>query len=604
MGHQRRGFIRSYVLPALFLFAIPLLGYWFFGHASRSYDEKYRAAVLAEIEEDRTLPIEQRSEARDFYQRTPASLICEHGNAAATENMDICSSYAQFRWMRRASAIGLLLGASSVVLALVCAAAAFLSRGAQYVCFLVGWNVFRVTSSIQVVIQGAIALALSYWMTALWLERFFVKIILLVGVAMAIGIYKMVVALFRKVDDSWPILGELIREEDAPELWANVRRICAELATEPPRQIVAGIDDNFFVTEGKLSLTGTVLQGRTLYVSLTLLKTLERSEADAVLAHEMAHFSGGDTQFSKRLSPLLHRYDGYLEGLAEGILTRPVFLFMLLYRALFSLSLGRTSRQREYRADQLAAKLTGAANVAKALLRVGAYSSYRSRVEQRLFEHDEHHNSIGIAQRVATGFTAYVAGPELVEDLQGDRFPHPFDTHPQLQARISALAAEVPTADYPNVLGVRVEATWYDAIKTATDAETRMWEAYEQRFASAHDRDLAFRFEPANDQERAHVERYFPPQTFQLKNGGELKLNYATVSAPEWSNDLLLDDIESCSVEERMFKKYLNLKLVSRHPEGQRSICLNEVTLGGDGFLDAFGRYYQRHLAMRAYRSR
>ena len=130
----------------------------------------------------------------------------------------------------------------------------------------------------------------------------------------------------------------------SPALWARVDGLCRRLGTAPATHIVGGVDDNFFVTEHPVHLGPHVLTGRTLFVSLSLLKRLDRGEADAVLAHEMAHFSGGDTEYSKRTSPLLARFRTYLGALHEGGLSWPVFNFMLLYWSLVQLALSASSR--------------------------------------------------------------------------------------------------------------------------------------------------------------------------------------------------------------------------------------------------------------------
>src|SRR5690606_26876528 len=103
-------------------------------------------------------------------------------------------------------------------------------------------------------------------------------------------------------------------------------------------------------------------------------------EADAVLLHELAHFSGEDTLYSQRISPLLMRFQNYLEGLYAGVVARPVFYFAVLFRALYEISLGKLSREREFRADRLAAERTSPQDMAHALLRITAYSQYRASV--------------------------------------------------------------------------------------------------------------------------------------------------------------------------------------------------------------------------------
>ena len=75
------------------------------------------------------------------------------------------------------------------------------------------------------------------------------------------------------------------------------------------------------------------------------MRVLQGAEADAVMAHEMAHFSGQDTLYSKKISPLLSRYGLYLQALYAGGISRPVYYYMLCFRGLFEISLRRLGRQ-------------------------------------------------------------------------------------------------------------------------------------------------------------------------------------------------------------------------------------------------------------------
>src|SRR5690606_28099334 len=95
--------------------------------------------------------------------------------------------------------------------------------------------------------------------------------------------------------------------------WRELKGICDQVGTELPDQVIVGIDDRFFVIETPVCVNGTWYAGRTLYVSLSMLKQLSGREADAVLAHEMAHFSGNDTLHSQKIAPLLSRYQLYLQ---------------------------------------------------------------------------------------------------------------------------------------------------------------------------------------------------------------------------------------------------------------------------------------------------
>jgi len=95
------------------------------------------------------------------------------------------------------------------------------------------------------------------------------------------------------------------------------------------------------VTEAPLDVQQQTLTGRSLYVSLPLLRLLDRSEADAVLIHELAHLRGGDTASSAKLGPKLVDFDHYCRLMLHGGATIVIFHVMNLYRLIFELALQR-----------------------------------------------------------------------------------------------------------------------------------------------------------------------------------------------------------------------------------------------------------------------
>lgn len=94
-------------------------------------------------------------------------------------------------------------------------------------------------------------------------------------------------AIFTRPKTDWTIEGTILDREAAPRLWQELATICDRVGVAPPDQVIAGIDDNFFVTEHPVTVNGTNIQGKTLFVSLPLLKQLNSTEADTILAHEM-----------------------------------------------------------------------------------------------------------------------------------------------------------------------------------------------------------------------------------------------------------------------------------------------------------------------------
>jgi Zn-dependent protease with chaperone function len=603
---SRAGFVKSYVLPALYILLIPGVGIWFAGHATRSVDDEVRTGILASIANDAEASAEDKAQFTEFYRTTPASVICRGGtpqlDAMAASLEDVCSSHQQFAWIRLASWGSLAVGLLAFLFASACVGASLLSQRALFASFMAGWHVLKVAALLQTVAQGAITVALSYWMTVIWFERYVPKLILVVGLAALAALWLIVKAIFVRIDSVPALEGRLLSLEAAPRFWAHIRDMCRNLSTEPPRHIVAGVDDNFFVTENAVTVNGHQLEGRTLYVSFSLLKVLEKTEADAVLAHEMAHFSGDDTLYTRKMSPLLGRYGEYLTALYQGgLLTRPIFHYMLLFWALFQLSISRMSRQREFRADAIAAGATSPTDMGRALLKVIAYSSYRSRIEQELFSENVRQENIGIAGRVATGFTTYATSSSLLGDLGGMQFPHPFDSHPKLDARLAAIRAPMVPSHFARLLTAPVQASWLGDIEGAEEIERDMWQAYEQQFASAHEESLAWRYVPDTDAERDIVVKYFPGMRIATKkNDAWLEIDYTRVNFTEWDAPVEYGEIKECSIRESFGRKFLTIKLTSDRKKVE--IPLNRLASADDA-VATLERYHARHTSMTEYRA-
>ncbi len=472
---SKAGFVRTYALPVLFVMLIPAVGWWFANHAIGRYDTRVRESALTSLQTDTSLSAEEREQARAFYASVAASTVCRGGtpelDAMAPAFGTLCSEYTQFFWMRHIGIACIAIGILAFLFASGCVLTSLISQGTLYASFLAGWNVLKVASLLQAIGQGILAVLLSYWGTVVWFESYYPKLIVVAALAAAAAVFLIIKAIFKRIDLAPRVDGMLLTEGMAPRFWAHVRDMCRTLGTMPPTQIVVGVDDNFFVTETPIVIGDNRVEGRSLFVSFSLLKFMEKEEADAVLAHEMAHFSGDDTLYTKKMSPLLARYSEYLGALYAGGLSRPIFHFMLFFWGLFQLSINRMSRQREFRADQIAANATSPAHMGRALLKVVAYTSYRARIEEALFSENARQENLGIAARVSAGFASYVASPHLLGDVGARLFPHPFDSHPPLTARLAAIKASIIPSHYPRLLVQPVVASWLTDIDDAEGIE-------------------------------------------------------------------------------------------------------------------------------------
>ena len=600
---SKAGFLKSYVFPALFVLLVPGVGIWFSGHAIPSLDADTRATVLAAINEVNKSPTE-RARLTTYYQTHPASTICGRGTpdfdiiATAFDNTwETCRNHRQLTLIAQLSWGSIGLGVFAFLFASACVGVSLRSQRSLFASFMAGWHVLRMAALLQAVSQGIVLVMLSYWMTIVWFDRYIPKLIGITGIGAVAVLWLMIKAIFARVDSTASLDGVVLRPATAPTFWTHIGDMCRRLSTEPPRHIVAGVDDNFFVTENSLIVGGHRLEGRTLYISFSLLKVLEKSEADAILAHEMAHFSGDDTHYTLKMAPMLARYGHYLSALDNGgILSRPLFHFMLIFWTLFQLSINRMSRQREFRADAIAAGATSAKDMGLALIKSMAYSNYRARIEEELFTKNVRQEELGITARVAAGFTAYATSSSLYGDLSGTRFPHPFDSHPPLDARLAAVRAPLVPSHYAKLLTAPVRSSWLHDIDGADDLERQMWKTYEDRFSAAHEETLAWRYAPATDEEKQLVEKYFPSVRVATKKADAwFEVDFARVRFSEWQGAVDYGDIKDCGIRDSLGRKFLAITLLNggKNPE----IPLQRFA-NADEIVELFQRYHARHTFM------
>ena len=384
----------------------------------------------------------------------------------------------------------------------------------------------------------------------------------------------------------------------------RIRQLAGRVKTAPPDQIVAGIDTNFFVTEAPIEVGGRTLNGRTLFVSIPLLRVLDQSEADAVLAHELAHLGGGDTRSSAALGPKLRQFDQYTWKMRSGGLTIVAHYLLRLYRMIFEFALARDSREREYKADRVSASLTAPSAIVQSLIKISAYASYRNDVEAKLFaQNRQHDGALGIASFVADGLPPYASSEAFIETMKTADVPHPYDSHPPLLERMRNVDHHVPESVYGTIVATAPEATWADEIETAPAIEQRLWSEYEQRFVQNHDLALAYRYEPATEEERVVVLRHFPPVEFALKNGERIVVDYTGLHpTADGGSTIAWDEVKGLTYKDGSFGDTL---IVTHHDKGMLGARTTKVKVAGlgkqkDNFRGAVGHYWQRHQIMRA----
>jgi hypothetical protein len=76
-------FLTTFAFPALLVFLVPVLSYFFFRHAQGRFDDETRVSALNQIRADRTLTEEQRARAIELFTQVPFSQLLSHEEIAA-----------------------------------------------------------------------------------------------------------------------------------------------------------------------------------------------------------------------------------------------------------------------------------------------------------------------------------------------------------------------------------------------------------------------------------------------------------------------------------------------------------------------------------------
>lgn len=217
---------------------------------------------------------------------------------------------------------------------------------------------------------------------------------------------------------------KIVSESEAPELHQIVTRLCAIADLPMPKiAIVNSSMPNAFAT-------GRNQKNAVVAVTTGIVQQLNRSELEAVLAHELTHVKNRDMMvitiatFLSSIAQILVRFLPFFGGGGSrdrdsGSNFIVMFVVSLVVWIVSFILIRALSRYREFAADRGSAIITGQpSNLASALMKISG-------------------------SKVPTQDLRKVEGPVsalfIVPALSGSAVMRLFSTHPTLEARIAAL---------------------------------------------------------------------------------------------------------------------------------------------------------------------
>ncbi|HAU0790194.1 TPA: M48 family metalloprotease [Legionella pneumophila] len=267
----------------------------------------------------------------------------------------------------------------------------------------------------------------------------FIAGVRIIGVAISFG---------RKLQMS--IIGKVLKEADAPQLFSFVHSLAQKLGAKEPQNIIIGLEPAFYVTNVDIQVPGYEKQiaGETLYVSAPLARILSKEEFASVIGHELGHFRGNDTIYTMRFAPVYAGLGKALGTLApvdddHGLTTLPAIAMLTYMYESFASNVAKISRVREHKADEAGVEAGSAMALSTALIKLSLYSS--------LWNHAIHQNierlNLGkVTQNLSIVFqdmAKYDVEHESIEQIMEltlkQSISHPTDSHPPVSKRLEAL---------------------------------------------------------------------------------------------------------------------------------------------------------------------
>lgn len=431
--------IGLYLSLCLSLFAFPIIVVVVGQRVERNMDLSLRRVLL-----------EKYPEASVQISDISVSAVCN--DYQIREKLTICNISDNVEFMKNGAITALIISACLLIAIKIAGKIVEGSRILLLFIFKPGLYLIMVILSFLVILQAILGMMAVYYGGLILIGRIHIFAILGLGIAALWGVLLIIRASFSTIKKATiTVLGKKLKKEEQPKIFNFVEDVAKQIGAELPTIILVGLEPNFYVTEANVICLDGKQKGRIMYISLPLCRILEIDEIKTIIAHELAHYKGSDTKFSKKFYPI---YRGVMQVLSEmgsyfskedseiirHVVLMPVFVILTYFINVFAKSENQISRERELLADSEAAKVGGPHNLATALVKVHAFSNVWIAIQQGMQEVFKKNkklllNASLFFQEIVYEMEKY----EILKNVSEEGFIHPTDSHPSLSQRLKNL---------------------------------------------------------------------------------------------------------------------------------------------------------------------
>jgi len=426
-----------WLIAAAIAVIIPVGGWIAVTVAENKLEGDWITAVEAEYG---TIPAEER-------ESVTLRFLCAEPEAAA-ELADGCNDTRIMGALRTLIVASLVLSGVLLAVSLGIVLVSRDNRARMASLFRPGLTFLLLGLGVLIVAEGVIVIG-ALWELMLVIGRVYPFVILAVGIGVLAGVAGVLRALWAMLRPSTlDAQGVELARDRYPELFAEVDDVAAKLGAEPPTTILAGLEPNFYVVETDVQALRGRFGGKVMYLSVLVSRVLSRAELRAIIGHELGHFRGLDTAYSKAFAPVYAGGVTSLQALSQamsgwrGIAMLPAFKMLEAFFVSFAESESTIGRTRELEADTAGVEASSATALGSSLLKLERTAgSWDLVFDDAVRAARSNTPTPNLADAFVARALAVMPlrpsedGPEL-------RTTHPFDSHPPVADRLAALGLE------------------------------------------------------------------------------------------------------------------------------------------------------------------